>query len=87
MMFTLGTIFGAIVATLFVAYLIGRDLKAKQAKQSAGGINVTSAGPAGGINVTSAGPAGGLENTDKQWLENIFKANDRLFEIPPRGQA
>jgi hypothetical protein len=76
MMFTLGTIFGAIVATLFVAYLIGRDLKAKQAKQSAGGINVT-----------SAGPAGGLENTDKQWLENIFKANDRLFEIPPRGQA
>jgi hypothetical protein len=27
MMFTLGTIFGAIVATLFVAYLIGRDLK------------------------------------------------------------
>jgi hypothetical protein len=31
MMFVIGAIFGAVVATLFLAYIIGRDEKAKKA--------------------------------------------------------
>jgi hypothetical protein len=72
--FLLGTIFGA-ACILWLAFRLGAR-KTQQEKDNSGGIHVV-----------SASPANEVENTDKEWLERIFKANERLFELPPHGQA